>query len=80
MPFLAYIHTREPDPPGDDRRSWEPNWRIWRWVIATVAFAVASTYSDGAAQAVLVLAAFGLLCKAAAEALPDGDGMREYRQ
>ena len=40
MPFLAYIHAREPDPgPGDERRPWEPNWRLWRWVLAAAVFA-----------------------------------------
>lgn len=37
MPFVAYVHAREPDEPEDGGRTpWEPNWRLWRWVAAAV--------------------------------------------
>jgi hypothetical protein len=35
---------------------------------------------DGAIEALLVFVVFGLVCRAAVEALPSGDGLREYRQ
>jgi hypothetical protein len=81
VPFLAYIHAHEPDPgDGDEPRPWEPNWRLWRWVMAAAVFAFASSYSTGAFEAALIFIAFGLACRAVQEWLPDGDGMREYRQ
>jgi hypothetical protein len=37
VPFVAYVHAREPDEPEDGGRTpWEPNWRLWRWVAAAV--------------------------------------------
>ena len=82
MPFVAYVHSREPDPPGSDprRRPWEPNWRVWRWIAGAVLAGYAATHADGAAEALLVLIAFVLVCLAADAALPRGDGMREWRQ
>ena len=81
MPFVAYVHAREPDPPEDDGRTpWEPNWRIWRWVAAAIALSYVASLTSGVLEAGLVLLVFGLCCRAALEALPGGDGMREYRQ
>ncbi len=80
MPFVAYVHASDPRPDGDERHAWEPNWRIWRWVGLAALAAVAATAAQGAAEALLVLIVFGLVCRAALEALPDGDGLREYRQ
>jgi len=40
----------------------------------------AATKADGAAQALLVLIVFVLVCLAAEAALPRGDGLREWRQ
>lgn len=81
MPFLAYVHAREPDQPGDDERApWEPNWRIWRWIGAAAVVAYGATAAEGALETLLVFVVFGLCCRAAAEALPDGDGLREWRQ
>jgi hypothetical protein len=81
MPFVAYVHAREPDDPEDQwREPWEPNWRIWRWVGAAVVVTFAATHAAGALEALLVLVVFGLCCRAALEALPDGDGLREWRQ
>lgn len=83
MPFLAYVHSREPDPPsGDEPRPtpWEPNWRMWRWIAAGVVAVYAATQADGAAQALLVIIAFALGCLAVEAGLPRGDGLREWRQ
>jgi hypothetical protein len=82
MPFLAYVHSREPDPPdsGPGRQPWEPNWRVWRWIAGAVLAIYGATRSDGAAEALLVLIAFVLICLAAEAALPSGDGLREWRQ
>jgi hypothetical protein len=78
MPFVAYVHARDSD--DQRRRPWEPNWRVWRWIAAAVVLAYAATRSDGALEALLILGAFALACQAAAEALPSGDGLREWRQ
>jgi hypothetical protein len=80
MPFLAYVHAEEPDSRPEGPRPWEPNWRVWRWVVAAVVVTFAATRSDGAVEALLVFVVFGLVCRAAVEALPNGDGLREYKQ
>ena len=80
MPFLAYVHAREPDPPEEGPAPWEPNWRVWRWVGAAGVLGFASAHTGGVVSALLMLLVFGLVCQAAAEALPKGDGLREYRQ
>ena len=80
MPFLAYVHARDPDPPEDRRAPWEPNWRVWRWIGAAAVLAYLSGQTGGALSAVLMLAVFAAICQAAAEALPNGDGLREHRQ
>jgi hypothetical protein len=82
LPFLAYVHAHEPDPPeGDGRAPWEPNWRLWRWVAAAIGVAVAAALTSGALEALLVLVVFGLCCRAALELMPDdGGGLREWKQ
>jgi len=80
VPFLAYVHARDPDPPEDRRAVWEPNWRVWRWVLVAVAVGYASAHTQGAVSALLTLTAFVCVCQAGAEALPNGDGLREHRQ
>lgn len=80
MPFVAYVHAEDPDPRPEGRRPWEPDWRVWRWLGAAALFAYAATRTDGAVEALLVFVVFGLVCRAALEALPGGDGLREYRQ
>ena len=80
MPFVAYVHAREPDEPEEEGRApWEPNWRLWRWVGAAVLF-TSRPPCRRVVEAVLVLVVFGLCCRAALELLPEGDGMREWRQ
>ena len=82
MPFVAYVHSHEPEPEGSGprRQPWEPNWRMWRWIAGAVLAVYAATHTDGAAQAALVLIAFVLICLAVDAALPRGDGLREWRQ
>jgi hypothetical protein len=80
VPFIAYVHAQEPDPPEDGRAPWEPNWRVWRWVLAAVVLAYGAAHTRGALSAILVLVVFGFICQAAAEAIPNGDGLREHRQ
>lgn len=79
MPFLAYIHAEQPDK-RPDKPPWEPNWRVWRWIAGAVLATFAAAHADGAAQALLVLIAFVLVCLAAEAALPRGDGLRQWRQ
>ena len=81
MPFVAYVHARDPDEPEEEGRApWEPNWRLWRWVGAAVLVALPATLTNGIVELVLVLVVFGLCFRAALELLPDGDGMRQWRQ
>jgi hypothetical protein len=80
MPFVAYVHAEDRDPRPEQPRPWEPDWRVWRWVVAALFFTYGAVRTDGAVEALLVFVVFGLVCRAAVEALPDGDGLREYRQ
>jgi hypothetical protein len=80
MPFVAYVHAEDRDPRPEGPRPWEPNWRIWRWIVAAVVVSYGAVRSDGAVEALLVFAAFTLVCLALRDALPDGDGLREWRQ
>jgi hypothetical protein len=78
MPFVGYVHASDPGPKG--RPAWEPNWRLWRWIGLALLAAYGADSANGATELVLVLVVFGFVCRAAVEALPDGDGLREYRQ
>jgi hypothetical protein len=81
VPFVAYVHARQPDEPEDEARTpWEPNWLVWRWVAAAVLVTYGASRADGALEALLVLVVFALCCRAALELLPTGDGLREWRQ
>jgi hypothetical protein len=75
LPFLGYIHAG-PQP----RAPWEPSWRVWRWVVAAAVAAYAATRAEGVMAPLLVLIVLALSCRAATEALPSGDGLREWRQ
>jgi len=79
VPLLAYVHAQDPDPGPEGPRPWEPNWRVWRWIVAALVVAYGTTYTEGALEALLVFVVFGFVCRAAVEALPDG-GLREWRQ
>ena len=79
MPFLGYIHAEEPDP-RPPRRPWEPNWLLWRWILAAAVVFVAAGQTDGLTAAVLALVIFALVCRALLELMPRGDGMNQYRQ
>ena len=80
MPFVAYVHAHDPEPPEERREPWEPNWRVWRWVAAAVLVTFAATRADGGLELLLVLIVFALCCRAAVEAVPGGDGLRDWRQ
>ena len=56
MPFVAYVHAREPDPEPDERPAWEPEWRLWRWVAAALVLAAGASLTQGLVSLVLVLA------------------------
>ena len=80
MPFVAYVHAEDREPRPEDGRPWEPNWRVWRWIVAAAFFTYGAVRAEGAVEALLVFVVFVLVCRAALDALPDGDGLREYRQ
>jgi cytochrome b len=80
MPFVAYVHARDPEPDPPERPAWEPNWRLWRWLIAAAFVAYGAARTEGAMELALVFVLFGLVLRAAAELVPDVGGMRDYRQ
>jgi hypothetical protein len=73
MTMLIHEEERRPRP-------WEPNWRIWRWLIVAVVVGYAATSAGGGIGVLLIFGAFFAACKALAEAIPYGDGLREHRQ
>jgi len=80
MPFVAYVHAEDNGPRPEDMRPWEPNWRVWRWIVAAAFFTYGAARSEGTVETLLVFVVFVLVCRAALDAMPKGDGLREYRQ
>jgi len=74
------IHDRDPRPSGENLSPWEPNWRIWCWVLAAAIVGFAAANASGGLSILLVITTFGLCCRAVDEAIPYGDGLREWRQ
>ena len=79
MPFVGYIHAEDSDPRPEGPTPWEPNWRVWRWVLIALPFAYGVSRADGAVRTLLAFVLFGLACRLILELIPEG-GMREYRQ
>jgi hypothetical protein len=69
------IHEEEPRP-----QPWQPNWRVWGWVAVALLVGFAALSAKGGIGVLLVFLAFFAACKAAAEAVPYGGGLREHRQ
>jgi hypothetical protein len=80
MPFVAYVHADDHDPPPEGPQPWEPNWRVWRWIVAAAFATFGAVRTDGVMETLLVFVVFALICRAALDALPNGDGLRDYRQ
>ena len=79
MPFLAYIHAEQPDK-RPDKPPWEPSWKVWRWIVAAILVGFGTAHTDGGLAVLLVLVVFALICRAVVEAMPDGNGLRDYHQ
>jgi hypothetical protein len=67
-------------PPQGERRPIEPNWRLWWWVAVAAVLAFAAVNTEGLTSAVLICSAFFVVCRAATQAIPYSDGLREWRQ
>jgi hypothetical protein len=79
--MLMLIDTRDQPPPRrPERRAWSPNWRLWRWMAATIVLFVAAASTPGIVSYALVLGAVASACRAVTVILPPLDGLREYRQ
>lgn len=74
------IDDRVPPFSESDRAVWEPNWRVWSWVLAAVAAGVATGLTSGLASYVLLCVTLGCAAQALSRAVPYGGGLREYRQ
>jgi hypothetical protein len=77
--MFLLIDTRNP-PPSQELPAWEPNWRLWRWVAATIAMFVAAGATAGVVSYALVIGALACACRAVLVILPPLDGLRDYRQ
>jgi hypothetical protein len=80
VPFVAYVRVADRDPRPEGPRPWQPDWRVWRWLIAAAFVIYAATRAEGIVELACVIVVFALACRAAVEALPSGDGLREWRQ
>ena len=80
MPFIAYVHAGEPESRPGERPPWQPNWRMWRWIAVALVAIYCVSRTNGVAGLVLVIVAFTAACLAFDEALPRGDGLRQWRQ
>jgi hypothetical protein len=69
------IHEEEPRP-----RPWQPNWRVWRWLLVAAVVGYGATAATGGIGVLLALIAFYAACQALAEAIPYGGGLSEHRQ
>ena len=67
-------------PPQYDRPVWEPDWRLWAWVLAAVAAFVGSSATGGLVAYVLLCAGVAFAAHACSRALPYWRGMGEHRQ
>ena len=75
------IDDRLPPPPArPDQPVWEPDWRVWAWVLASAGAAIGCFLTTGLASFVLLCAAVGCGAHAITQALPYGSGLRDYRQ
>jgi hypothetical protein len=79
---MLLIETRRPPPDRGDsgRPVWEPNWRLWGWVAASIVFGVAADSLSGLVAYALVLVTTVCVCRAVLAALPPMDGLRQHRQ
>ena len=77
--MFLLIDTRNP-PPSQERPAWEPNWRLWGWVAATIAVFVAANDTSGIVSYALAFATLACTCRAVLVVLPPLDGLRDYRQ
>jgi hypothetical protein len=80
--MLMLIDTREQPPPESpsDRPAWEPNWRLWAWVVLSIGTLVAADAVTGFAAYVLACVGLACVCRAICVVTPSLDGLREYRQ
>jgi hypothetical protein len=74
------IDDRIPPFSEPGRPVWEPDWRVWSWVLAAIATGVGAALTTGLASLVLVCATVALAVEATLRALPYGAGLREHRQ
>jgi hypothetical protein len=75
------IDDRVPPFSAEPGRSvWEPDWRVWSWVLAALAAAAGCWLTAGLASFVLLCAVVGCAAEALSRTLPYGQGLREHRQ
>ena len=76
------IDDRTPPSEPGKRPVWEPNWKMWGWIAATVGLMVGASVAAGLFSVLLTFAAMACTAQAVVTALPDdaANGLREYRQ
>jgi hypothetical protein len=76
--FLIDDRLWRPDP--QEGPVWEPNWRVWRWVLGALVMSAGGFVTSGFVSYVCVVLAFACALCAFDRALPYKDGLREHRQ
>jgi hypothetical protein len=80
---LLLIDDRDSGPPEEGPSpppQWEPNWRVWRWVVGAAIVAFAAANASGVLSTLLMFTAFALCCRSLTEAVPYGEGLHDWRQ
>jgi hypothetical protein len=67
-------------PAGDDRRPLEPNWRFVGLIATVALLAFGGAHAHGFLAYLILCATVYAACRAVAELLDYGDGLREWRQ
>ena len=75
--MLIDDRSHEPEP---GRAPVEPNWPMWGWLALALLLGTSASQVTGVVAYLLLCGTLAAVCKAVTEAVPQGDGLREWRQ